>query len=300
MNTEVFPVRKPWIAKSLSMICTGLGQIYCGRVERGLMMFCGSLLLGPVLIVTALIPNSTAMLVTFLISLAGLIGLVVWSVRDAGRIARSLTEASPPQVTFRPLVYILMTSTSIPYAIGLAFFLRATVLEAFIVPSASMSPTLVPGDRILVTKLGLSEHKFERGNVVVFRYPINHRQNYVKRIVGLPGETIEIKDGKVIINGKPLEQTPIPPEGKNNTDSGQAFLERAGDREYTIRMDQPDSGIQLKPQVVAPDAYFVLGDNRTRSRDSREFGSVPHGLMVGVVRYIYLPGDKWNRFGVTR
>lgn len=301
MNTEKSHVRKPWIAASLSMMCTGLGQIYCGRVERGLVMFCCSLLFGPVLISTALIPSSTGMLVAFLVGLAGLIGLIVWSVRDARAIARSLsTTSTPPQASFRSAVYILMISTSVPYAIGLAFFLRMMVLEAFIIPTASMFPTFVPGDRILVTKVGLSEQTLERGNVVVFRNPINRRQNYVKRIVGLPGETVEIKDGRVIINGESLEQTPAPAGSGATGDSGQAFLERAGDRTYTVQIDPRQPRIQSGPHVVAPDAYFVLGDNRTKSLDSREFGSVPHGLMVGIVRYIYLPGDTWNRFGTAK
>ncbi len=305
MNIAVSHVRKPWIATSLSLVCTGLGQIYCGRAGRGLVMYSGSLLFGPVIIVTALAANSTPMLVAFLASLAGLIGLFVWSVRDARAIARSLATTSfQPQEFNRPLVYCMMAMTNLPYVIGLAFFLRATAFEAFVIPTASMSPTFVPGDRILVTKIGLDVQTFQRGEVVVFRNPINRRQNFVKRIIGLPGETVEIKNGEVLINGQPLERTPVPAadDGAENKEPerGQTFLERAGDRQYRIRLDKPETPLQSPPQTVAADAYYVLGDHRDLSLDSREVGSVPHGLMVGIVKYIYCPGDTWNRFGVAK
>lgn len=304
MSTEMSHVRKPLIAASLSLMCTGLGQIYCGRAGRGLVLYSMSLLFGPLIVATAYFANSTPMLVAFLACLAGLIGLLIWSVRDAKAIARRMaTTDFQPQEYNRPLVYTMMVMTNLPYVFGLAFFLRATVVEAFVVPTASMSPTLVPGDRILVTKIGINSQTLPRGELVVFRNPINRRQNFVKRIVGLPGETVEIKDGTVIINGRPLEQTPVPEKKENlpaKSDGGHAFLERAGGREYTILFDKPEERIQVPPTVVGPDAYFVLGDHRDLSLDSREVGSIPHGLMVGVVKYIYVPGDAWSRFGAAK
>jgi len=304
MNTEMSHVRKPWVAASLSLLCTGLGQIYCGRAGRGLVMYSLSLLFGPLIIATAYFANSTPMLVAFLACLGGLIGLLIWSVRDAKAIARRMaTMEFQLQEYNRFLVYTMMVMTNLPYVFGLAFFLRATVVEAFIIPSSSMSPALVPGDRILVTKIGIDSQTLPRGELVVFRNPMNRRQNFVKRIVGLPGETVEIKDGTVIINGKPLEQKPISEKNEEppaKPDGGQAYLERAGDREYTILVDTPKEAIQIPPMVVGPDAYFVLGDHRDRSLDSREVGSIPHALMIGVVKYIYMPGDAWSRFGVAK
>lgn len=300
MNPEMSHVRKPWIATSLSLICAGLGQIYCGRVGRGLLMYTTSLMFGPLLVITAVAANSTPMLALFLVCLAGLLGLVVWSVRDAGQLARRMEPtAYQPQEFNRVSVYAMMASTSVPYAIGLAFFLRATLIEAFVIPTASMAPTLIPGDRILVTKMGMTTRTLERGQVVVFRNPVNRRQTFVKRIIGLPGETVEIKDGTVMIDGRALERTETePPTGEKGT--GRRYLERAGDRQYEVLFDKPASEMQSAPQKVGPDAYFVLGDHRDVSFDSRQVGTVPHGLMVGIVRYLYLPGGSWNRFGVVR
>lgn len=306
MTIAISHARKPWIASSLSLICTGLGQIYCGQVGRGLVMYSSSLLLGPILVVTALLANSTAMLVAFLLCLASLIGLLIWSVRDARATARRLqTVDFQPQEYNRPLVYSLLGLTNVPYVLGLVFLVRATMFEAFMVPSSSMAPTLVPGDRILVTKLGLNAQTFKRGDLVVFRNPIDRQQTFVKRVVGLPGETIEIKNGQVIINGHALEQTPVSGEGQRqvadpSADNGQTYLERTEDKAYQVHFDHPDARVSVAPITVAPDAYFVLGDHRDRSLDSREVGNVPHGLMVGRVRCIYYPGDTWNRFGPTQ
>lgn len=299
MTIENRHVRNPWIATSLSLVCTGLGQIYCGQAGRGLMMYSGSLLAGMLIVATAYFASSTVILIAFLASLASLIGLMIWSARDARSIARRLaTTGFRLQEYNRPAVYLMMALTNLPYVFGLAFFLRATAIEAFIIPSASMAPTFVPGDRILVTKIGLDVQTLKRGEVVVFRNPIDRRQNFVKRIIGLPGETVEIKEGKVIINGQPLEQLPAT-QDQQGQDGKKTFLERAGDHQYRIQIDHPDQPTESPPVTVAPDAYFVLGDHRDLSRDSREWGNVPHGLLVGVVRYLYFPGSDWGRFGTV-
>lgn len=304
MSLETHHVRKPWVASSLSLVCTGLGQIYCGRAGRGLVMYSSSLLLGLVMVVTALFAHWTAMLFAFLLSLGGLIGLLIWSVRDARRTARSLAATDfQPQEYNRPLVYSMMALTNVPYLLGLVFLVRATMFEAFIIPTGSMAPTFGPGDRILVTKLGLSAQTFQRGDVVVFRNPINRQQTFVKRVIGLPGETVAINNGQVFIDGRPLPQAPLQkdePGAVPGSAGGQTYWERAGDKAYQIHFDHPESRASVAPITVAPDAYFVLGDHRDRSLDSREVGNVPHGLMVGLVRCIYFPGDTWQRFGAVK
>jgi signal peptidase I len=304
MSDMVSHARKPWVASALSLVCTGLGQIYCGEVRRGLIMFCSSLMFGPLIVLTAVYADRTPMLVAFFVVLAMLIAVVIWSVRDARAIARRLAHQDfQLKEVNHPAVYGMMVATSLPYVLGLAFFLRTTVIEAFVIPSASMAPTFLPGDRILVTKMGLSTTTFHRGDVVVFRNPVNRQQIFVKRIIGLPGETVEIKNGTVIIDGKPLEKTPAPPaednEGKPLYD-GATFLERTGDIQHCVQVDKPDEPIKYPPVKVAEDAYFVLGDHRDNSNDSRGIGSVPHGLMVGTVRCIYFPALSWRRFGAPK
>jgi signal peptidase I len=148
-------------------------------------------------------------------------------------------------------------------ALGVAFVVRTWVFETFSIPSGSMEPTLMIGDRILVDKLSfqLGGH-VSTGDIVVFRRPphekvIPHSIKYlVKRVIGLPGETISSHGGQVYINGKPLHE-PFLPKGTITT------------------------GITM--QKIPPGHYFVMGDNREDSEDSRFFGPISGSLIVGKV-----------------
>lgn len=306
MSATTSRERSPLVAMSLSMLCCGLGQIYCGEAGRGLILLSLSLLLGPIVVATALAATSTGMLVLFLASLAAILGVSLWSIGDARRRARALrgTEFVPRDYN-RSAVYVLLAMTGVPYAVGLALFLRANVVEAFQIPSASMVPTLVPGDRVLVTKLGIADRTLARGEVVVFRNPQNRRQNYIKRVIGLPGETVEIRDGQVFVNGQPLrlDAAPAPGDGPPAGKASGAGLkiEHADRVAYSV-LDDPaeQEGPRDRPPVTVPLwCYYVLGDHRSRSVDSREFGPVAHSEIVGVLSYLYWPGDRWSRFGPT-
>jgi signal peptidase I len=145
--------------------------------------------------------------------------------------------------------------TSVHYSIGLAFFLRANVMEAFVIPTSSMAPTLIPGDRILTNKLGISTRTFARGDLVVFRHPENRRQMFVKRIVGLPGDSVEIKERELLINDK--------------------IQHRLSEKSPQT---QPP---KISKQTVPAGSCFVMGDNRDLSHDSRNFGFLAHGEITG-------------------
>jgi len=293
---------------SLSMFCCGLGQIYCGDAGRGLIFFSLNLLLGPIVVGTASVATSTPLCVLLLASVAAILGVSTWSIIDARRRAIALrgTEFVPRDYN-RIAVYVLMAMTGLPYALGLALFLRANVVEAFRIPTASMAPTLVPGDRILVTKLGIADRSLQRGDVVVFRNPEDRRQNYIKRVIGLPGETVEVRDGVLLINGEPLKTEPAPPsapapDANASPDSKPTEtrkIEHAGQAAYVILDDPAEQEIpRSTPPVTVPLwSYYVLGDHRSRSRDSRTFGPVAHSEIAGVLSYLYWPADRWSRFG---
>jgi signal peptidase I len=140
-----------------------------------------------------------------------------------------------------------------------AICLRAFVVQTFFVPSVSMYPTLQVGDRILVQKIGYS---IERGDILVFRRPPGDKEDpgdtdLVKRVIGLPGDTIWTADNKVYINGKPLSE-PYLPKG-------------------TIIYPPVDK------QTIPPNDYFMMGDNRSNSLDSRYWGDLPRSYVVGKV-----------------
>ena len=144
-------------------------------------------------------------------------------------------------------------------ALLVALVIKTFLFQAFYIPSESMEPTLKPGDRVLVNKLSYDLHDIHRGDIVVFKRPPAEAGNpaikdLIKRVIGLRGETIEQIGGKVYINGQPLKESYLP----------------AGT--YTTN---------LRRQVVPPGEYFVMGDNRSNSSDSRFIGPIPGSLIVG-------------------
>ena len=148
--------------------------------------------------------------------------------------------------------------------------LRTYVIQSFYIPSPSMVPTLQVGDRIMVNKLSYDLHTVHRGDIVVFKRPPLEEQDFpdlVKRVIGLPGETISTKDGHVYINGRLLPEPWLP----------------AGPQSYTGALpdDQHQQYNMPGPVHIPAGEYFVMGDNRTDSEDSRFFGPIPKSLIVG-------------------
>ncbi len=176
---------------------------------------------------------------------------------------------------------------SIFIALALALVIRAFFVQAFSIPSGSMEPTLLVGDYLLVNKLAygirnpftnkiwISLGKPQRGDIAVFIYPQDPDKDYIKRVIGLPGDRIQIIDKKLYING---EITQIPPP----SDDPQA--PRAVYREPEITPTERDN---FGPAVVPKNAYFVMGDNRDRSYDSRFWGFVSLDSLRGRAFIIY-------------
>ncbi|HEY3247043.1 MAG TPA: signal peptidase I [bacterium] len=153
------------------------------------------------------------------------------------------------------------------FAALLSLVIITFVVQAFYIPSGSMEPTLQVGDRILVSKLSYRLGPIRRGDIIVFHYPLNPGKDFVKRVVALAGERVELRDGVVLINGQPISELyPTALAG--------------GDRSCTSNYG---------PQQIPPDNLFVLGDNRCNSEDSRFFGFVPVPNVIGKALFIYWP-----------
>lgn len=161
-------------------------------------------------------------------------------------------------------------------AIVVAIVLRTFVLQTYYVPSQSMEPTIMVGDRIVVDKLSYHLHAIHRGDIIVFARPPAEDcggppvPDLVKRVIGLPGERISSRGNTVLINGKPLAEPWLP---KNDP-----------------------LGKPITPQTVPPNDYFVMGDNRAQSCDSRYWGPVPRSLIVGKVVAIFWPLSRLHWF----
>jgi len=198
----------------------------------------------------------------------------------------------------------------------IVFTLRSFLVEPFRIPSGSMLPSLQVGDFILVNKfswgvrLPVIHHKImeigapERGDVIVFRWPGDNKTNYIKRVVGLPGDTIEYQDKRVILNGKPLLIEPLELAYEFKTSSGRSvaaleLTEQLGDSNHQLLINPEASG-RLLNRVEVPDGhYFVMGDNRDHSSDSRVWGFVPEENVVGKAFFIWFSWDVANGGGVA-
>jgi signal peptidase I len=176
---------------------------------------------------------------------------------------------------------------SIVIAVILALFIRTFVVQAFKIPTGSMEENLLIGDHLLVNKfiLGPTESRLEhtllpvadikRGDIVVFKYPEDPDRDFIKRIIGLPGETLELREKKVYINGKPLDEPYV------------HFLQPPAVSSQLHETTSYDVRERYGPVTVPPNHYFAMGDNRDNSQDSRYWGFLPRENIKGKALLIY-------------
>jgi signal peptidase I len=207
------------------------------------------------------------------------------------------------------------------------FVVRSFVVEPFKIPSGSMVPTLLVGDFILVNKYDygirlpitntrITEGRpLQRGDIVVFRYPKDESVDYIKRVIGLPGDVVSYEDKKLTINGKPVPETPLPDyfdeerigyekqfeediNGRKNrilnNPAVPPFIVGAEDYPYRDNCNYNARGVVCK---VPPGNYFMMGDNRDNSADSRYWGFVPDKNLVGRAFFIWMNFSNLKRIG---
>ena len=253
--------RNPWLALLLSLAAPGLGQVYNGQWKKGIGFYLAELALA--LFMLLFWADFAAMLLCVSI----LLGYNLFVAGEAFAMARRLKE-----YTLKPCnrwwVYLLCLLVS--FVSGLVFenVVKGRFFMAYQVPSASMLPTIREGDHFMVEILE-PEDELRRGEIVIFSLPATREFDFVKRIVGLPGETVEIRDRQVLVNGVPLEEA-------------YAFHSKEG--MIPVRD-------LFGPVVLGEDEYFLMGDNREDSYDSRWLGPVPRARIKGRAGYVYFPGD---------
>lgn len=225
----------------------------------------------------------------------------------------SSNEAARGSLPFKILFRDYMESLVV--AIVVALILRFFVISAYKIPTSSMVPTLKVGDFIFAYKLSygipipLSGGERwggqlpQRGEVVVFRYPGNESVIYVKRVVGLPGDRVAIRDKKLVINEVEAEYEPLPDEAIKDLPGREfyaAFKESFAGSTHMVIRSRSDESDSFGPVVVPPGHIFVLGDNRDSSDDSRYWGAVPIKNLEGRVGLVWLSFDWLNRWGNER
>jgi signal peptidase I len=176
---------------------------------------------------------------------------------------------------------------SIVIAVILALFVRTWAVQAFKIPTGSMENNLLIGDHLLVNKFVFGSTRSEvekklpvreprRGDIVVFKYPDEPERDFIKRVIGLPGDTLELRNKKVYVNGQPLDEPYV------------HFLEPASTSQEVTSFDVRE---RYGPVRVPAGQYFVMGDNRDNSQDSRYWGFLPRSYIKGRALMIYWSYD---------
>lgn len=273
------PAARPWIAALANLLAAPMGHVVAGAALRGVVV-CIALFLASVAIVWSvpLVPGwvTVAMLVSVVpLSLAALLG-------DAWRQA-SRHAATPRryQRWYAYLGILLLVLVAGEFGRGI---LRTRV-QPFRIAAGSMLPTLLVGDYVFVDRAAYGRARPRPGDLVAFEFPLDRSKLFIKRVIAVPPQTIEIRDKQVYIDGAPLAEPYL---------------------HFTDRSTRPagiDPRDNFGPYTIGADQYFLMGDHRDNSNDSRYYGPVSADLLAGRVATIYFSNDpegggiRWNRIG---
>ncbi|MBA7669017.1 hypothetical protein ES703_77142 [subsurface metagenome] len=272
---------------------------------KGIILAFLSSILIPVTFGTLSVSHSTVRIAVIIATLFA--SLVVWLVAiiDSWYTARHTTDSYTLKDYNRWYVYVILILMSTGNSTQISFNVRSTLVEAFRVPVASNYPTIVPNDRFLANKRAYKTSDPKKGDLIVFLNPENRRVNYIKRVVAIAGDTVEIKDGQLYVNDEKLERQMLPQSTLDNIRikvkgeplEGDVFEEINGDAKYKIFLAEHKTPGDFAKVTVPEHHCFVLGDNRNLSRDSRHFGPIPLATIKGRADYLYWPAKDWSRFG---
>jgi len=268
VESTILKPRRPWLAALLSLSGCPLGQIYAGRFYRSIVLWAVGAILLPVLaFATISLPLGRIGLSILVLCM---VGFPLYLTVDAYVMARR--HRDDPLASYqRWWVYLL---AFIAFAIAnnvVAYGVRSFIAEACVVPTRAMSPTILAGDCILVDKLWCQPNRLQRYDIVVFRSAGSDSPLVVMRLIGLPGDRIEIADEKVLLNG---EKYPDP--------HGVVDADLPSHPELT----------NAEPILIPPGSFFVLGDNRRLAKDSRILGPIPMADLHGKACMIYWSNER--------
>lgn len=282
--------RKWFLAAILSFMMPGLGQIYNGQAEKGLLLYALFSMWGSLFISVTLnaLKTSYERILVFLMFLIFAIYLVAWALTifDAIRAARIKGRSFKLRVYNRWYYYFLAILLNLVIYVTLRDTIKSVLLKPYNITSVSMYPTLQEGDYVLTDPLTYAMQNPQRADVIVMIFPKDGQTVFIKRIIGMPGDTLAIIDKQVYVNGEMLTENYIRQQHSGKNSAGAAGRNDFG------------------PVVIGAGEYFVMGDNRDSSYDSRHWGPVPRENIIGRPGIIYLslrpefPYIQWNRLGM--
>jgi len=319
---EIVKIRHPAVAALLSFISMGLGQLYNGHLRRAVVLYVFEILAIVMAAVSTLLLSSHGILIIYACALI-FVGLRIFAVVDAFGGARRIGSAALQRYN-RWYVYAVL----IAYAVIAPMVVRTVALEPFNIPSGSMRPTLLVGDYLFVSKYAYGYSKYslpwnidlfsgrlfgsqpERGDVAVFKLPRDNKTDYIGRIVGLPGDRIQVLDGTLIVNDVPIERRQVEnftfSDVYGRSRSIAQFEEKLpnGVVHYTLDANFNGNFDNTDVYSVPEGHFFAMGDNRDNSLDSRASwggGFIPAENLVGRAESIFYStnGDatRFERIG---
>jgi signal peptidase I len=307
------PAPRPLLALAGGLAMPGLGHVYLGDPVRGALYLLAIALAVPGAARLGLASPPRLLSIVTSLGVAAAVGLYVWSAVDAFRRARRAIVAWSPWR--RPGVYILYAAVG--YALVLSpstTYVRDNLVETFVVPAGSMMPTVLPGDRILADKrMGRGGIKVWRGAIALFVYPNDRTSMFIKRVIGLPGDRVEVDGARLRVNGQDVGAAASATEGSATAvPPGLRLARERGDRgDYDVLWPLSDGATRADPApvprpnstfIVPEGQVYVLGDNRAAALDSRRFGTVPLADIQAIARQVWFSshrgdGVRWSRIG---
>jgi signal peptidase I len=273
--------RRPWVAALLTLVTRGLGHLYAGAPKRGLILFgIEQFLLVAFAVITLVV---IANIIFLIFAVAGGFAFTVFCVVDAVSIARRKKanyELAKYNRWFAYVGYVVVLSVLISSLLSVV--IKANLVQAYKIPSGAMIPTLLIGDHLLANKYIYKTAEPTHGDIIIFPYPEDPSRDFVKRLIAVEGDVVEMKDKRLYLNGKEQMESYI-----INTDN-------------RIRKDVRDN---FGPITVPPGNLFFMGDNREQSYDSRFYGFVPKNTIKGKAMTLYWSWDsvahkvRWDRIG---
>lgn len=274
--------RKPWLAGVLTIFTIGLGHLYCGDIKKAIILFVGGQMILILASLAFIFYAPVGQIIAIIVGISYFVYCIVDSVKGAKpyKLSYSMKKYNKWYIY---ILYWFVASFVIQTIVEIS--IKSNIAQAYKIPSVAMMQTLQIGDHIIADKFTYKTSGPKRGDIVIFPFPENPSKDFIKRVIALGDETLEIIDKKILINGNILNEP---------------YVTHSDERIIPKELQPRDN---FGPTTIPADSVFVMGDNRDNSYDSRFWGFVKKSSIKGKAVSIYWSRDKensevrWDRIG---